>query len=717
VTTNTDCNDAANSIYPGAAELCSTAGVDNNCNGNIADIDDNAADKVDFYRDSEGDGFTTAETQRFCPGSENPGWRPAPSSPLDCDDAAFTYADGDGDGFGAGAATACGVTNNADCNDAQLTYADNDGDGFGAGAPSACGVTSNTDCNDASAAINPNATEICDAANTDEDCDGAADDADSQAAGKTTWYLDVDLDGYGVAGSTLSACDRPTGYAPIAGDVCPENATKQTSAGVCGCALNDTDVDGDNRIDCVDIELSLLAMNDSIEAGVPYIVRVNAHAISPILPMSGMQLAVKFDATRLSLDAVVPVATCPFGLPIAAQIVNTPDANGEGTLRYALGVDADDTGLAGSADLVDLVFSVKPGADLCAQDIRLARLAQVGSWRNLFVTFDTIGVTPELYSLGFIDLDTSAPDIAGVPDSVAIPADAGSSFGAFVAAPTVVTSDNCTGGLVADLLVTYPAPLGTATAWPTDGMFPIGVTTLEWRASDETGNETVLTRTVTVHDYQLLDLDVSFNSLQKGPSTRAIRLTTGVAQQMIDVVMPRWVGNTRAVASVTGIQVPVAAGYGCMAVKDSAHSLSATAAPTIVGTRYKASVVLKQGDSNDDDKVDIADFSLFVADRGGPVATNARSNFNGDALVDNADFGNISINFFLRGDTCTGLGGGEPLSRISVKELRRQGLGEAAVADLNGDGWVDTRDIQIYMQGGQVPGTLNTPNDGVISGW
>jgi hypothetical protein len=39
------------------------------------------------------------------------------------------------------------------------------------------------------------------------------------------------------------------------------------------------------------------------------------------------------------------------------------------------------------------------------------------------------------------------------------------------------------------------------------------------------------------------------------------------------------------------------------------------------------------------------------------------------------------------------------------------------VADLNGDGWVDTRDIQIYMQGGQVPGTLNTPNDGVISGW
>jgi hypothetical protein len=36
---------------------------------------------------------------------------------------------------------------------------------------------------------------------------------------------------------------------------------------------------------------------------------------------------------------------------------------------------------------------------------------------------------------------------------------------------------------------------------------------------------------------------------------------------------------------------------------------------------------------------------------------------------------------------------------VSVKELRRQGLGHLAAADLNRDGWVDLRDMQLYMQG------------------
>jgi hypothetical protein len=37
---------------------------------------------------------------------------------------------------------------------------------------------------------------------------------------------------------------------------------------------------------------------------------------------------------------------------------------------------------------------------------------------------------------------------------------------------------------------------------------------------------------------------------------------------------------------------------------------------------------------------------------------------------------------------------------VSVKELKRSGNGHLAVADLNRDGWVDLRDIQMYMQGG-----------------
>jgi hypothetical protein len=38
-----------------------------------------------------------------------------------------------------------------------------------------------------------------------------------------------------------------------------------------------------------------------------------------------------------------------------------------------------------------------------------------------------------------------------------------------------------------------------------------------------------------------------------------------------------------------------------------------------------------------------------------------------------------------------------------VRTLRRTGLGEAAVGDLNGDGWLDELDIAHYQQFGLVP--------------
>jgi hypothetical protein len=39
-----------------------------------------------------------------------------------------------------------------------------------------------------------------------------------------------------------------------------------------------------------------------------------------------------------------------------------------------------------------------------------------------------------------------------------------------------------------------------------------------------------------------------------------------------------------------------------------------------------------------------------------------------------------------------------PRDRVSVRELRRRGLGDLIAADINGDGWVDVQDIQMAMQ-------------------
>ena len=50
------------------------------------------------------------------------------------------------------------------------------------------------------------------------------------------------------------------------------------------------------------------------------------------------------------------------------------------------------------------------------------------------------------------------------------------------------------------------------------------------------------------------------------------------------------------------------------------------------------------------------------------------------------------------GDACGAFTGAMPRERVSVRELRRTGQGELIAADLNGDGWVDLADMQLYMQ-------------------
>ena len=79
-------------------------------------------------------------------------------------------------------------------------FSDADGDG----------VDLSVDCDDNNAAVSPDAVEICDG--IDNDCDGAIDDADSDFQGGSTYYADVDLDGYGDASVAVDACDLPAGY-------------------------------------------------------------------------------------------------------------------------------------------------------------------------------------------------------------------------------------------------------------------------------------------------------------------------------------------------------------------------------------------------------------------------------------------------------------------------------------------------------------------------
>jgi hypothetical protein len=258
-----DCDDTTAAVYPGAPELCANVGTDNDCDGSLTDIDANATDRVAYFTDADNDTFTLSTGALFCPGTSNPGFRPQPSSPFDCDDtSAAVYP---------GAPELCadiGTDNDCDSSPTDVDanapdlvqyFRDADGDTFTLSTGALfCPGTINSgfmaqespqlDCDDASTAVYPGAPELCANVGTDNDCDGDTE----EASDPTTWYSDFDNDGYGDDESATTSCKAPdSSWIPWPGDSCPDDADKLVP-GACGCGVADTDTDTDSIADCND---------------------------------------------------------------------------------------------------------------------------------------------------------------------------------------------------------------------------------------------------------------------------------------------------------------------------------------------------------------------------------------------------------------------------------------------------------------------------------
>jgi hypothetical protein len=297
----TDCDDTDAAVSPAGIEICN--GVDDDCDDTI---DLESADESTWYADEDGDGYGDPDDSTL--GCDAPAGYGADATDCDdadaainpdatevcndldddCDgavdagatDASTWYADADADGYGdpSVATSACvqptgSVADALDCDDADAAinpdatevcndldddcdgavdegatdastwYADADADGYGdASTPTtACdqptgSIADATDCDDADAAINPDATEVCN--DLDDDCDGAVDDAPTN---ETTWYADTDADGYGDPSVSTTACDQPTGYVGNALDCDDADATLQNCVDTDGDGLSDAD--------------------------------------------------------------------------------------------------------------------------------------------------------------------------------------------------------------------------------------------------------------------------------------------------------------------------------------------------------------------------------------------------------------------------------------------------------------------------------------------
>ncbi|MFZ5476859.1 MAG: MopE-related protein [Myxococcota bacterium] len=141
--------------------------------------------------------------------------------------------------------TAHDGTDGGDAGTATATVGcDLDEDGYEA---LSCG---GADCDDEDDAIHPAASEVCDAADVDEDCDGLADEADDSLTG-ATWYRDADSDTYGDPATTLAACSRPTGYVDDDAD-CDDANNAVHPGGTERCDSRDADEDCDGLADDAD---------------------------------------------------------------------------------------------------------------------------------------------------------------------------------------------------------------------------------------------------------------------------------------------------------------------------------------------------------------------------------------------------------------------------------------------------------------------------------
>lgn len=241
-----DCDDSTGMVNPDAAETCDE--VDNNCDG-VTD-EDSAADATTWYADVDGDNYGATYTLAACA-------QPAGYVALgtDCDDAdvdanpaGTEVCDGDDDDCD-------GTIDEDDAADATAYFVDADLDGFGDPATwlTSCTVvpdllTDGSDCDDDNAGINPDATEVCDDADVDEDCDALVDNDDASVTGTLTLYPDTDGDGYGDAISPQAACDVLVGYT-LSWDDC-NDASNLINPGVSEvCDALDTDEDCNGTAD------------------------------------------------------------------------------------------------------------------------------------------------------------------------------------------------------------------------------------------------------------------------------------------------------------------------------------------------------------------------------------------------------------------------------------------------------------------------------------
>ena len=268
------------------------------------------------------------------------------------------------------------------------------------------------------------------------------------------------------------------------------------------------------------------------------------------------------------------------------------------------------------------------------------------------------------------------------------------------------------------------------------GTFPQGSWLFEACALDkECGDTICCTWTVTVSNQNTLEVEVQLSPvMDPGPFTRCIEFQLWTACTPLIVGPPFYelmtFGGDYNIAGHGAATIKIPKGqYVCIAARDPLHTLRASAMVECDGVVYNAIFKgdpffggnwliggnldgLRPKDQGSPFLIDIVDYAIFVSQYLDTVDPNTdctmldwladmHADINGDGYVDDLDFTFISINFLESDkDTCCPDSRSiEPvgLTEVTTRQLRAWGISDKA--DLNGDGLVNTVDMQLFLGG------------------
>ncbi len=268
-----------------------------------------------------------------------------------------------------------------DTTEVDLVLADADEDGF---------ITDRLggdDCDDDDETINPDALEVCDEADTDEDCDGLADDADDSVTDPVEIWPDTDGDGFGDPEGATWTCEPDSGVDndldcndsdadtnPDATEVCDDGLDNDCDGAWSSCRYHgevdpfsaDAVVYGDGSYDRAGYALDSADMDND---GLGDLI-IGASQDSTVGEYAGaLHISLGPHRGESVLGGSEPTWTGELERSMAGSTVaNLGDVDGDGFVDLAVGAPEDDTDGNGSGRAYLLRGPVTTSGDLGLQD-------------------------------------------------------------------------------------------------------------------------------------------------------------------------------------------------------------------------------------------------------------------------------------------------------------------------------------------------------------